>query len=299
MKKVIFLDLDGVLNSRIYDRERDWKEQTYIDETRLPILKRIVDETGAEIVFSSTWREHWDKDPEKLDEDGKYIVGCFGRYGLKISAKTPQISLRLGDRSSEIAFYLDMAGDIDGYVILDDEVFDWTDKMRRHLVKTSAILGRGLDEEAAEKAIAILNTPKIKYKVVGWTSYDDDSYGDFEGEDKKDYLAGRLAVVENIRENGYSFSGDVYQSPVGYVPVLNNGAAFHCSRREWAKIMAEAWVLVENGRDYMAWMSKYRTEDRPSNCRKPKYPKRYVDKSLIVSKDNDFDNSLPDGYIPY
>lgn len=41
--KIIFLDIDGVLNSRAYDRKRNWNEQTDIDETRLPFIKEIVD----------------------------------------------------------------------------------------------------------------------------------------------------------------------------------------------------------------------------------------------------------------
>ena len=63
--KVIFLDIDGVLNSRAYDRKRNWDELTNIDESRLPLVKNIVDETGARIVLSSTWKTHWDKLPEK------------------------------------------------------------------------------------------------------------------------------------------------------------------------------------------------------------------------------------------
>ena len=44
--KIIFLDIDGVLNSRAYDRRRNWDEQTDIDETRLPLGDNI----GIEIL---------------------------------------------------------------------------------------------------------------------------------------------------------------------------------------------------------------------------------------------------------
>ena len=79
--KIIFLDIDGVLNSRAYDRKRNWNEQTDIDETRLPLIKEIVDATNAKIVLSSTWREHWDREPNRCKEDGRYINKFFAKYG--------------------------------------------------------------------------------------------------------------------------------------------------------------------------------------------------------------------------
>ena len=54
--KIIFLDIDGVLNSKAYDSKRDWNKQTNIDETRLPLIKQIVEATDAKIVLTSTWR---------------------------------------------------------------------------------------------------------------------------------------------------------------------------------------------------------------------------------------------------
>lgn len=56
--RVIFLDFDGVLNSAVYDRTRDLTKNTSIDETRLPLLKQIVDRTNAKIVLSTSWRKH-------------------------------------------------------------------------------------------------------------------------------------------------------------------------------------------------------------------------------------------------
>ena len=58
--KILFLDIDGVLNSRAYDCRRNWNDKTNIDETRLPLVKEIVEKTGAEIVLTSTWRRHLD-----------------------------------------------------------------------------------------------------------------------------------------------------------------------------------------------------------------------------------------------
>ncbi|MBO6264160.1 MAG: hypothetical protein J6N93_07865 [Clostridia bacterium] len=300
MRKVIFLDLDGVLNSRAYDRIRDLTKQSYIDETRLPLLKRIIDETGAEIVFSSTWRKHWDKDEEKCDEDGKYINDCFAKFGLKISDKT--FTINNSKKNDDIAYYLETYfGDIYNYVILDDDNFDWTEKMRRHFVKTNAMIGRGLNEEHVVKAIEILNKKRPKYEVIGWASYDD-NYPNFD--DKKGLkhvYAARIAIIENIRQNGYAFGGDAHQNVKGCCPVLNSGEAYRCSMREWGGIMAEAWSINNDDKHaYMVfYMNDFGKEDRPKEAYNIKYPQNKVNRDKIIQSDEEFDVTIPENYYPY
>lgn len=156
--KVIFLDIDGVLNSRAYDRKRNWNEQTDIDETRLPLVKKIVDETGANIVLSSTWREHWNVDPRLCDSDGIYINNTFAKYGLKIYDKTPDLGIAF-DRPDEIKVWLDSTEEIiERFVIIDDYRYTWG-KLSDNFVKTNPNFGLGLEEEHAQKAIEILNKP--------------------------------------------------------------------------------------------------------------------------------------------
>lgn len=56
LKNIVFLDIDGVLNSCIYVHSVRGNGRKYneIDETALFFLKRIVEENDAEIVLSST-----------------------------------------------------------------------------------------------------------------------------------------------------------------------------------------------------------------------------------------------------
>ena len=75
---VIFLDIDGVLNSAAYDRERTDKDGN-IDVSRLALLKRIVDAADAQIVLSSSWREYWEPEDEKCDQIGKEL-NCIFRF---------------------------------------------------------------------------------------------------------------------------------------------------------------------------------------------------------------------------
>ena len=83
MKKVIFLDIDGVLNSVIYDRIRS-KDEGNIDVTRLCLIKKIICATGVQIVLSSSWRKHWEVEIDKCDTIGREINNVFGQAGIRI-----------------------------------------------------------------------------------------------------------------------------------------------------------------------------------------------------------------------
>ena len=69
MRKVIFLDIDGVINSEINQdynfKKGRWSTRNIVmDPEAMLCLKEIVGKTGAEIVLSSTWRY--------ADEDGSF-----------------------------------------------------------------------------------------------------------------------------------------------------------------------------------------------------------------------------------
>ena len=87
-KKIIFLDVDGVLNSAKFDREKP-KEAGNIDESRLTLLKTLVDKTGAHIVLSSTWRTHLGQGSETMDAEGKALCELLAGYGLALWDATP------------------------------------------------------------------------------------------------------------------------------------------------------------------------------------------------------------------
>lgn len=98
--KIIFLDIDGVLNSTKYDRERKQNDGN-IDITRLALLKRLVDSTNAKIVLTSTWRKFWESDKKIISKTGAEIDRVFASQGLEIFDKTPffgsvRMKFRLG-----------------------------------------------------------------------------------------------------------------------------------------------------------------------------------------------------------
>lgn len=152
--KVLFLDIDGVLNSVKYDRERRATDGN-IDKSRLRLVRRIVEETGARIVLSTTWRRHWERDAAQCDTVGLGLIADFASCGLAIYDKTPW--LPTGDRAEEITQWLDTADRyVTDFAILDDIRFGWGE-LADFLVLTDERVGYGLEEEHAERVIRILN----------------------------------------------------------------------------------------------------------------------------------------------
>lgn len=150
-RKIVFLDFDGVLNSAAYDRARTPNEGN-IDETRMPLLRALIEQTGAEIVLSTSWREHWSSSDEERDEIGDEIDGLFAAYGMRISDKTPTLKAR----ADEILAWLSLHPEVSSFVILDDIAFGWGELVG-HLIRTNPRIGRGLGAHHVEKAISLLN----------------------------------------------------------------------------------------------------------------------------------------------
>lgn len=150
--KIIFLDVDGVLNSQNYLLNSNNKISNSINPKKITLLKELVDETGSNIVVTSAWR---------LSKNFQILKNVFQIHDLKIQDKTELIR---GKRGEEIKLYLQKHPNIDNFVILDDEIFeDYDDYLLKHLVKTSFYID-GLTEEHIEQAKIILNKKDIKIK---------------------------------------------------------------------------------------------------------------------------------------
>jgi len=150
--KVIFLDIDGVLNSSVYDRQRTPKDGN-IDKTRLVLVRELIEKTGAKIVLSSSWREHWKKNPDECDDIGKELISEFASEGLEIYDKTPKVGYL--ERSEEIRMWLKENPDVEGFVIFDDNSYGWGE-LSDNFVQTNYRIGRGLEQEHIEKALELL-----------------------------------------------------------------------------------------------------------------------------------------------
>lgn len=152
VRKIIFLDLDGVMDNRKYDvflnkhslPEKD-EFGVVFDPDCIAALRHLVGETGAEIVISSSWKDDMSLDTLRKMWKSRHLPG-------HIIDVTPTISSHRGD---EIAAWLTFCPDHCHYVIIDDQPAEQfhTDQYS-HLITTSG--WDGLTKELAEKAIEIL-----------------------------------------------------------------------------------------------------------------------------------------------
>lgn len=147
--KILFLDFDGVLNSQEY-RDVHGSSGAGVDKSRLPLIKSIVDATGAMIVIITSLREYWDKNPDKCDYFGKVINEVFAEFGLEIYDKTP-VS-KSGERVDEILEWIVDNPGVKNYVVIDDGAL-FAKFLVGHFVQPKD----GIEQEHAEKAIEILN----------------------------------------------------------------------------------------------------------------------------------------------
>lgn len=116
MKRLIFLDIDGVLNS--HKRSDEIGDQSVlpigIDRTCLGLLKNFCEEIKASIIISSTWR--------KAHPSVNWFIGMFAAHGWYFP-EAPIIGMTIcsssGYRGGEIDEYVSHIGNCD-YVIFDD-----------------------------------------------------------------------------------------------------------------------------------------------------------------------------------
>lgn len=188
--KIIFLDIDGVLNhEEWYCSDRAHKAYLATNETDIKAynfdpeswkwIQKIIDETGAKIVLSSSWRSY-----DLASTIEKYKDTAFKPIIDNLVGVTPCTMSR--NRGEEInRFFVIVNGNItqnlpqsiewlkkhpletlsakgekiDQYVILDDDT-DVLDEQKPHFVHIDC--WNGITKEDYQKALSILNDVTIR-----------------------------------------------------------------------------------------------------------------------------------------
>lgn len=169
MKKILYLDFDGVLRPMAYTElcEKLWKENSacktkdiygyYFAPYCMDVLKYILIRTGAEIIFSTDWRKNGLEEIKELWLQRGYPFPdrLYGITPLLPSAK----------RGDEITASINGIGDrgkrLFSYAIIDDI----DDMGKQHEGRFVQINKRyGLTMADAPRIIEILNTQYIEPK---------------------------------------------------------------------------------------------------------------------------------------
>lgn len=168
MTKVLLLDIDGVLNTeRQHNRCVD-EGVAYVDNFGYafdPIaiinLKKIIEETGADIVISSSWKFWGLSTMQKLWASrgllGKVIDATPNKVSdeLLLNVDLSHIDMPAG-KGSEIKEWLSTSGqDVTHYAILDD-VPNMLPEQQSHFVQTDPIIC--ITKNDAESIIYILKS---------------------------------------------------------------------------------------------------------------------------------------------
>ena len=150
--KVVFLDIDGVLNSRgwVKDLGRD-RGLGHLEPAACARVQRLCEDTGAKLVISSTWR---------LIHKRASIGDMFRARGLTTTILGMTAALHT-KRGHEIQTWLDAShaiaevGTLDGMVIIDDD-FEMAHLAPWH-VKTD--VDRGFTDGELRQAAEVLSRP--------------------------------------------------------------------------------------------------------------------------------------------
>lgn len=137
--KVLFLDIDGVVNTHRTPQTDGWPIEPFCAFQ----VGRIQLETGCEVVLSSSWR-HSEEGVEVVE---KKVLPLFSRTRVDRDGED--------SRGTQIKEWLDAHPEVTRYAILDDNT-DMLDEQMPNFFQTYFFCC-GLTEDIANKVIAHLN----------------------------------------------------------------------------------------------------------------------------------------------
>ena len=164
MPNILFLDIDGVLNSLLWNdsHRKEINDGILIDEEKIKLLAGLVKETDSEIILHSGWRSWFDTALKPLCSEADKLVALLEKENLHISGMTPDLTteeIRKTKKFSlvkadEILLWINLHNSrVKNWVVLDD--LDLHNKqIKQHQVKPDPTIG--LTPENVEQAVKIL-----------------------------------------------------------------------------------------------------------------------------------------------
>ena len=83
--KVIFLDIDGVLNTNT--TKKSYKKLRGVEKSLLGRMRHIIARTQAKIILTSAWGIHFDDQMIPVDDYGNYLYRKFWERSIWMYGK--------------------------------------------------------------------------------------------------------------------------------------------------------------------------------------------------------------------
>jgi len=161
--KIIFLDIDGVLNSNFWNdtHQRELSDGSLIDGNKVALLGKLVKKTNAKIVLHSGWRFWFDHNLKPLRRESEKLVDLFQKEDIEIYDVTPDYTTEEIRRTKkfslvkakEILGWLDLQKEIESWIVIDDLDLQ-NEHILQHQIQTDQTIG--LTQQDIERAEAML-----------------------------------------------------------------------------------------------------------------------------------------------
>ena len=207
--RLIFLDIDGVLNSDAWDKTKKTTSNDFLidqfDPEAIKLLNELIEKIDAQIVLTSSWRLNFDL--EQMNE-------LFSRIGIKrgIVSFTPNLNAGAGylTRGNEVSNWIIDNGNIikskslsfTDYIILDSispirERFIGTNNIKYDHIYFLAITNKNITPYIDKNNINQI----IEIKNINWFTRDDavKLIRKYETEKKKIINIG-FNIISNIKQ---------------------------------------------------------------------------------------------------
>jgi hypothetical protein len=150
MNKVVFLDIDGVLNSNFWNdnHQKEISDGTLIDEEKIKLLAQLVNNTNSKIILHSGWRIWFNSDIKPVCKEAQKLVDLLAYEGLTIDGLTPDLTTEEIRKTKKFSLvkadenlsWLKQHNDVSEWVVLDDLDLH-NEQIKQHQVKPDQSTG--------------------------------------------------------------------------------------------------------------------------------------------------------------
>ena len=155
MNNVIFLDIDGVLNSNFWNdsHQKEISNGTLIDIEKIKLLAKLVKNTNAKLILHSGWRFWYNSNLEPTRKESENLSKLLQQEDIVIDGMTPDFSTEEIRKSkkfslvkaSEILTWLAEHEEVDKWIVIDDLDLH-NPEIEIHQIKTDSAVGLTIED---------------------------------------------------------------------------------------------------------------------------------------------------------